>query len=182
MPAIKILFALAPAAATPMTRLAGKTIPSFAPRTAARSHPIRPILYLSIYAREFYSIFVMYLVTPRCQEWPGARGRSLGECFVISLRLIGALGNSAGYGAIAPTCHCSRFGPNNMPRLVPLEAQSLIKRPMATHIYNLEALTYDLILMVLILVFQDHYGWPIQVSRSFVLLDIISCTVPATMC
>src|ERR1035437_2731691 len=47
-PAIKILGELAPAAATPRTRLAVETIPSFAPRTAARSHPMRCVLCLSM--------------------------------------------------------------------------------------------------------------------------------------
>jgi hypothetical protein len=40
--------ALAPAAATPKTKLAVETIPSFAPSTAARSHPMRCVLCFSM--------------------------------------------------------------------------------------------------------------------------------------
>jgi hypothetical protein len=40
-PAMRTLERLASEAATPTIKLAVETIPSFAPRTAARSHPIR---------------------------------------------------------------------------------------------------------------------------------------------
>jgi hypothetical protein len=46
-PAIRIFFVPAPAAATPNTRLAVDTMPSFAPSTAARSQPIRCVLCVS---------------------------------------------------------------------------------------------------------------------------------------
>ena len=82
MPAIKMLFALASAAATPRIRLAVETIPSFAPRTAARSHPIRPILCLSICSIEFI-LFVMYLLMFGSQEWPGRAGAGCWESVLL---------------------------------------------------------------------------------------------------
>lgn len=47
-PATMMPWESAPAAATPSTRLAVEIMPSFAPRTAARSQPIRCVLCLSI--------------------------------------------------------------------------------------------------------------------------------------
>jgi hypothetical protein len=46
-PAIRTVFGVGAAAATPTIKLAVETIPSLAPSTAARSHPIRPTRWCS---------------------------------------------------------------------------------------------------------------------------------------
>ena len=49
-PAVTIAVRELPAAATPTSRLAVDTIPSFAPRTAARNHPMRCDACTSLWA------------------------------------------------------------------------------------------------------------------------------------
>jgi hypothetical protein len=51
MQVTRMLLWLAPAAATPTTRLAMETIPSLAPSTAARNQPMRSLRWCSLWRR-----------------------------------------------------------------------------------------------------------------------------------
>ena len=58
-PATTMLLCVAWAAATPSTKLAVDTMPSLAPKTAARSQPMRPVRCRSLWCLAMSAVSVM---------------------------------------------------------------------------------------------------------------------------